>query len=64
MSNIFAVSADQISDAQFRDSVEQYLGALEDSKVRSLADIVEFNKQFTDQELPPGMLMGFLQFLF
>lgn len=48
------VNANYPSDADFRPLLNEYLEGLEESSVRSLKDIIEFNEAHADLELPPG----------
>jgi amidase len=38
----------------FKRNIENYLADLETSPVRTLEELVEFNKKHADIELPPG----------
>ncbi len=40
--------------ARFKDELAAYFALFENIEVRSLKDLVEFNKEHADQELPPG----------
>jgi hypothetical protein len=42
-------------EADFETDLNSYLESLEYSKVRSLADIIQFNKENADHELPEGI---------
>lgn len=54
--------ADNAEEHEFHPSINEYLQDLEHSKVHSLEELVEFNREHADLELPPGMLL--LPFLF
>ncbi|KAL7946394.1 amidase family protein [Trichoderma barbatum] len=41
-------------DATFKDLIKNYLSGVDNSKIHSLGDLIEFNKAHADQELPPG----------
>ncbi|RFU76890.1 amidase family [Trichoderma arundinaceum] len=41
-------------DTTFKDLFKDYLSGVDNSKIHSLEDLVEFNKEHADQELPPG----------
>ena len=43
-------------DADFREHINEYLGALEWSKVRTLDDLIKFNKENAAEELPSGFV--------
>lgn len=45
---------DAIWEATFRDAFNAYLGSLEDSPVQTLAQLIEFNNNHAEHELPPG----------
>ena len=47
-------SANTKVDADFRDKFNEYLGDLEWSKVRSLDEVIQFNKDNAAEELPSG----------
>ncbi|KAF2970834.1 hypothetical protein GQX73_g2780 [Xylaria multiplex] len=38
----------------FKDSLEDYLGSIDNSKVRTLEDLIKFNEEHAEQELPPS----------
>jgi amidase len=38
----------------FKRNIELYLSDLETSPVRTLEELIEFNKKHADKELPPG----------
>jgi amidase len=39
--------------ASFKEDFEKYLGGVEDSKVKTVEDMIQFNKDHADLELPP-----------
>ncbi|KAK4067541.1 hypothetical protein Trihar35433_6101 [Trichoderma harzianum] len=41
-------------DTTFRDLIQDYLSGVDNSKIHSLEDLIEFNKTHADKELPPG----------
>ncbi|EHK23114.1 uncharacterized protein TRIVIDRAFT_191664 [Trichoderma virens Gv29-8] len=43
-----------IQAARFKPTFEAYLGTLEDSQVRSLDELIRFNQNHAEKELPPG----------
>ncbi|MCJ1322634.1 hypothetical protein MMC15_007983 [Xylographa vitiligo] len=43
-------------NADFREHINEYLGALEWSKVRTLDDLIKFNKENAAEELPSGFV--------
>ncbi|UKZ74714.1 hypothetical protein TrVFT333_002384 [Trichoderma virens FT-333] len=43
-----------IQAARFKPTFEAYLGTLEDSQVRSLDELIKFNQNHAEKELPPG----------
>ena len=54
--------ANNAEEHEFHPSINEYLQDLEHSKVHSLEELVRFNREHADLELPTGML--FLPFLF
>lgn len=42
------------SAARFKPTFEAYLETLEDSQVRSLDELIRFNQNHAEKELPPG----------
>jgi len=50
------IQAEIPEEADFRKDIERYLASLSISKVRTLADIIEFNEENAARELPPGRL--------
>ncbi len=42
-------------DRDYSAALEKYLGGLDNSKVHSLSELIEFNKDHADLELPPRM---------
>lgn len=49
--------ADNAEEHEFHPSMNEYLKGLEHSKVRSLEELVQFNREHAELELPPGMLL-------
>src|SRR4051812_34408846 len=45
-----------LQDARFKDLIETYLKGVDNTKVHTLEDIVKFNEEHADQELPPSRL--------
>ncbi|PTB56454.1 hypothetical protein M431DRAFT_79828 [Trichoderma harzianum CBS 226.95] len=41
-------------DTTFKDLIKEYLSGVDNSKIHSLEDLIEFNKTHADKELPPG----------
>ncbi|KAH0524976.1 hypothetical protein TsFJ059_007409 [Trichoderma semiorbis] len=41
-------------DTTFKDLIKDYLSGVDNSKIHSLEDLIEFNKTHADKELPPG----------
>lgn len=41
-------------ECTFKRDLEAYLADIENSKVRSLEDLIQFNKDNAEIELPPG----------
>ncbi|KAM0260406.1 hypothetical protein ACHAQJ_002808 [Trichoderma viride] len=41
-------------DTTFKDLIKVYLSSVDNSKIHSLEDLIEFNKEHADRELPPG----------
>jgi hypothetical protein len=42
--------------AKFKDLLESYFALFDNIKVHSLQDLVQFNKDHADEELPPGKI--------
>ncbi|KAF9770120.1 hypothetical protein IL306_012372 [Fusarium sp. DS 682] len=42
------------ADTTFKQLLESYLESVDDCKIRTLEDLIEFNKQHAEQELPPS----------
>lgn len=40
--------------------IERFLGLFDNPKMRTVQDLVQFNKEHASQELPPGM--GYIMF--
>ena len=47
-------------DATFKGDLEDYLSSIADSKIQTLEDLIEFNKQHAEEELPPSKPMRFV----
>jgi amidase len=45
-------------DARFKGLVEEYLASIDNTKVHTLEDIVKFNEENADEELPSSMFPG------
>jgi len=43
-----------LTGAKFKTLLESYFTLFDSMKVHTLEDLVQFNKQHADQELPPG----------
>ncbi|KAM6480980.1 amidase family protein [Trichoderma sp. SZMC 28011] len=41
-------------DTTLKDLIQKYLSGVDNSKIHSLEDLIEFNKTHADKELPPG----------
>lgn len=39
----------------YKDNVEKFLGSYSESKLRTVEDVIQYNKDHADIELPPGM---------
>jgi amidase len=48
------MDTDQSKDYDFARDIRNYLEALEVAPVRTLGQLIEYNKQHADIELPPG----------
>jgi hypothetical protein len=48
---------DRLTEADFRQDLEVYLANLTSSKVRTLTDIIQYNKDHATKELPPGIAL-------
>ncbi|KAL7936507.1 amidase signature domain-containing protein [Trichoderma chlorosporum] len=44
----------KIFERDFKDQIENYLQLLENPQVKSLSELIAFNKKHADRELPPG----------
>jgi amidase len=53
-----------MAEKDFQGEFEAYLGLLETPKVNSLHELIEFNKNHADMELPPGMGKYSFSFLY
>ncbi|KAL6802226.1 amidase family protein [Trichoderma sp. SZMC 28012] len=52
--NAFECVIDCHLDTTFKDLIKDYLSGIDNSKIHSLEDLIEFNKTHADKELPPG----------
>ena len=44
-------------DATFKGLLEEYLAGVNDCKIHTLEDLIKFNEEHADQELPPSKLI-------
>ena len=51
---LYVSPTDRVVGAQYREVVDEYLADFESSPVRTMKDIVDFNKAHADLELPSG----------
>lgn len=60
--------ADNAEEHEFHAAIKEYLIGLEHSKVRSLEELLQWNREQADLEFPPGMLilhcLSYLQLVF
>lgn len=48
------VNTDKLTGADLRDTLNAYLEDLDESDVRSVQELIDFNIKHSEQELPPG----------
>jgi amidase len=48
--------SDFLSYHKFKPLLEEYLASIDNSKIRTLQDLIDFNNQHADLELPPSTL--------
>jgi uncharacterized protein YqfB (UPF0267 family) len=46
-------------DYPFRELIEKYFASIDNSKVETLKDLIEFNEKHAEQELPSGKYVIF-----
>ncbi|KAK4446542.1 putative amidase [Podospora aff. communis PSN243] len=47
------LKAEHVTEADLKKELEAYLQGLDEAKVRTLQDIIDFNKQYSEKALPP-----------